>query len=231
MAKPKPATPRANLQVEMPTTLISALDLLASRANKGAGITRSHLVRAVLAEYVELRLGPSLRKAIAAWDEQGGALLDAFMRRQLGDAVPTDPVSIDPLIDRNYNANPLDDEDPLHKVAEMDARRRQDSPAKSENGGNKGGVERIEPAMSIAPEFAKQNELQAPTPTESEYVAADPARGSMPPPTHFPLRSDYDAPKTPVTQPAPATPPPRREDDELHDAFDEGFRNFDEFSL
>lgn len=189
MARPKPATPRANLQVEMPVTLIAALDLLASRANNGSGITRSHLVRAILAEYVELKLGPDLRKAIAVWDKHGGDLLMTFMKQQLGE-VTAHPVSVDPMLDRNYNASPLDDSDPLHKLAEKTVTERKESVYTTENTGHKSGEEYVPVATSVESEFAIKNDLQAPRVTESQYLAQDPERALSPLPTHFPVRRD-----------------------------------------
>jgi hypothetical protein len=150
-----------NLQLRCPVVLGAALDLIAERANGGEGISRSALIRSVLAEFVELKLGPNLRKAITAWERSGGAMLSEFLRQQVP-PVPGEPEphrALDPSHDRAFMPDPLDPDDPLHKL-----------------------VEKREQVHK------EQSGVAAPHPTERVFRRTHPFE---PAPKNFPLQSDF----------------------------------------
>lgn len=84
-----------NLQVEVPPTLTTALDLIAANARGGEGVSRSHLIRSVLTEYVELKLGPNFRQALVAHERFGGDVLQEFVRQ----AIKATPEAVVPQVE------------------------------------------------------------------------------------------------------------------------------------
>lgn len=80
MPRRKAVTPRFNMQTEVPPILAVALDMIADNARGGEGVTRSHLVRSVLTEFVELKLGASWRQAIASHERFGGDVMAEFVK-------------------------------------------------------------------------------------------------------------------------------------------------------
>jgi hypothetical protein len=170
--------PHFNLQVECPPTLISALDIIAHQAN----VRRSTLVRAVLAEYVELKLGPNVRHAIAQWEKHGADVLHEFMKQQVGPVAEvhvedrTASMAYHPEMDVPKKFGPMQENDLLPE----NNKKRKRAPSPTD----------ISDSLSL--EFAKQKELQAPTLTESELVAADPSRSWGPLPEHFPVKQEVN---------------------------------------
>lgn len=147
--------------------------MLAGRAN----ISRSALVRSVLAEYVEIKLGPRVREAVAAWTKHGEDVLQAFVREHIGIA-PEVAVGRDPGFEPKYMEEEQDNAPPT---------------ANEQNIGERSKVEPI--GDSLTKDFATQKEVSAPTPTESEYVAADPDRRFRPLPEHFPVETEIAVPR------------------------------------
>lgn len=95
MPRRRSVAPRTNLQVEVPPTLVTALDLIAENARAGEGVTRSHLIRSVLTEYVELKLGPNFRQALVAHERFGGDVLQEFVKQ----AIRSTPQKTVPQVD------------------------------------------------------------------------------------------------------------------------------------
>jgi hypothetical protein len=184
----KSATPKANLQVEMPTTMVAALDLIAKSARRGEGVTRSHLVRAVLAEYIELKLGPDLRNAIAAWDKHGGDVLMEFMRQTVPPVMAE--VGHDPLNDRMYA--PQNEADPLYKALEFEAQHKAEGGRQNHGRRPPGGDYSRNHPLGTEPEFVQEAGIAPPNPTPEEYLKEDPSRKYEPLPEHFPLRTGFN---------------------------------------
>jgi hypothetical protein len=173
MTKRPQTSPRFNLQVDCPPTLVDALDIIAYRAK----VRRAPLIRAILAEYVELKLGPKVRRAIAEWEKHGSDVLHEFMKQQVGDV---DAIEAPP--------------DPKEK---FEYRPEIDLPGQENDlvGSKKRLGRAMDPhsvADSLTAEFTDKHELQPPTLTESELVAADPSRSHRPLPEHFPVKQEVD---------------------------------------
>lgn len=123
MPRRKSLAPRMNLQCEVPPTLIAALDLIAQNARGGEGVTRSHLIRSVLTEYVELKLGSDFRAALVAHERFGGDVLQEFVRAAVR-ASSTIVPSVDVLPDSaRYQTLPPGElyPDPAHEASLSDA--------------------------------------------------------------------------------------------------------------
>ena len=160
-----------NLQIDVPPLIVQALDMLAMRAH----VSRSALVRAVLSEYIELKMGPRIRKAIAVWETHGKEVIAEFMRQQLPDTGFVTPTPI-----------PLEKLEHLEKNFEDEQEKR---PPAANPPIMKVGP-RVSIPESVQPEFAIKYKLQAPRLSEEELVAADPDRIFQPDLQHFSTTSD-----------------------------------------
>jgi hypothetical protein len=113
-----------NLQVEVPPTLTAALDLIAANARGGEGVTRSHLIRSVLTEYVELKLGPNFRQALQAHERFGGDVLAEFVKQAITATGAPKVPQVDVLADAGrHQGAPLGEyhQAPEHEASAEDA--------------------------------------------------------------------------------------------------------------